>query len=227
MKANFISDVHISNDQNHLNMVCSFLDSLDKNSTLVINGDFFDFHKLSGIGVYRAFFEILPILSKFKMVVYIIGNHDWSLKEITGKYKNIKISYPSIIINDIKFKKKIYVTHGHIQSKFYWFLKRTKFLEKVPLYPIVYSWFVKNRMVAKLVAKFLSSRDDHTMRSKYKGFLEDLKASSGFTDIVVGHSHIPCENEDGYHNIGDFVKSFTYLSYNDGVFSLEEYKNGE
>lgn len=223
----FISDVHLGNKKSNPDKLLETFEKYSFNKLIII-GDFIDLTSL----VKKIFWKkdhtkviqkILKFSRKDVEVIYILGNHDYYLRELIKKQDinlgNIKICNEHIH-STIK-NESIYLCHGDIFDGF------------VALNPILYklgdwgyeisfklgrilSW-IRNILGMKpwSLSKFLKRKVKNAL-----SYVNDFKTVSmkkvvekKCNSIMIGHIHTPeiIIGEHNYYNTGDFCESCSYI----------------
>lgn len=220
----FISDLHLGSSKSQSGKVLELLKNYEFENLFIL-GDFVDL-----ISLKRKFYwknehstiiqKILRLSRRGVNIVYILGNHDFYLRDILN---DGEIKLGDIIICDewiwtTARQKKIYLVHGDC---FDGFIRVNKFLYSFgdwtyelsmrlnKLYNILRKWigldywslstFLKYKV--KNVIKFLT---------QYKK-ISRIKLKEMNCDILMmGHIHSP-EISDSYINTGDFCESCSYV----------------
>jgi len=235
----FISDVHFylndnETERNKFEKVSQLFDEIiDKQGSLFIVGDFFDFWFEYKTVISRRYFKILCKLRQLIQsgcdVHYIGGNHDFWLYNFLKNDVGVTVYYEPVE-TEID-GKKFYIAHGdglEPEDKGYLFLKK----------------ILRNRFFIKLfsfvppaiafgVAKFVSGTSrkydnrtpelDLKNREKLKKYASE-KFKTGFDFVVLGHYHLPEEYHEGdktYLNCGDWIDSFTYGVFDENGIKLK------
>jgi UDP-2,3-diacylglucosamine hydrolase len=210
-------------------------------NTLVIMGDFFDFwfgfRDLSLLK--REYADILQFLKQLRSdgvrVIYLEGNHEFRLEPYMGEKLRIKVyeRFAEIDFNG----KKVYLAHGD------------------RVYPTVshriLTWFLRNWFTYQLIsllgpriviaiAKWWSagsrSRNSYELVSQLRlRRFAQRKLYEGFDMVILAHTHFPeatamkkKEGEGYYFNVGNWMRDFSYLRYNEKKgFTLEYYVKRE
>jgi UDP-2,3-diacylglucosamine hydrolase len=208
--------------------------------TLVIMGDFFDFwfgfRDLSALK--REYGDILKLLKQIRSdgveVIYLEGNHEFRMGPFLSDKLGIKV-YDNWAEIDLD-GKKIYLAHGD------------------RAYPTVSHriliWVLRNRLTYLLisllgpriviaVAKWWSAKsrkgnlkESSEVISRLKRFAQ-RKLNEGFDTVILAHTHlpeaIPMKKRGGeayYFNVGNWMRDFSYLRYNEKKgFTLEYYRS--
>jgi UDP-2,3-diacylglucosamine hydrolase len=207
-------------------------------NTLVIMGDFFDFwfgfRDLSPLK--REYGDILKLLEQLRSdgvkVICLEGNHEFSLGSYMREELGIEV-YDNCAEIDLD-GKKVYLAHGD----------RT--------YPTVshriLTWLLRNKVTYLLfsllgprvviaVARWWSSssrqrnlNESSQVISRLKRFAQ-RKLSEGFDAVILAHTHFPEAitmgkrgGEGYYFNVGNWMRDYSYLRYNEKKgFTLEYY----
>jgi UDP-2,3-diacylglucosamine hydrolase len=94
----------------------------------------------------------------------------------------------------------------------------------------LYSWIHPD--IGLWLAKSSSSKSrDYTSQKDYseKDGLKDeaiKKISEGYDFVIMGHRHRPLFQKEGqgvYVNLGDWMKTFSYGVFSDGIFYFKKY----
>ena len=215
-----ISDLHIGSVYSKEEEILAFLKSMSFDE-LILAGDIIDFIKIPQFTKKSSeLFNYLVNLNK--PIIYIIGNHDISFKNLI----NLKI-------NNFEFKevydfqsngRKFRVVHGHQYDNklFNWHYPMAvisvfhDYLERI---------FKIN--VTNIFTKFL------TKIRKLREIWDIIRWNEEVDVIIMGHTHKPevliWINESGkiktYANCGDWVDHKSYIIINDDQLRLEKYEN--
>lgn len=195
-----ISDTHVGDRQANRNLpsLLSLLETFSqKDCTLVLNGDIFDFSKYLGFDErHRSF---LSVIQKFKKIMYIEGNHDWFVSGLKDVFPNITFKKDLLIrINN----KIIRVSHGHQTDNFVMKYPRfIRFLTRINKYIYELIGLDIQHLIRKtwLVQKFLLQRQEKKL----------VRLESQANVIIAGHTHRPCYRmiyDTEYYNTGDWVE---------------------
>ena len=219
-----------------------FFNFIQKNkstvNTLVIMGDFFDFwfgfRDLSPLK--QEYGDILKLLEQLRSdgvkVIYLEGNHEFRMGPYIRKKLGIDVYDDSAEI-DLN-GKKVYLAHGDRSSPtlshriLTWLLRN-------PFTYLLLSLLGSRIVIA--VAKWWSGgsrgrsvRKTSQVISRLKKFTR-RKLDEDFDAVILAHSHRPesitmekREGEGYYFNVGNWMKDFSFLRYNEQKgFTLEYY----
>lgn len=234
MRTLLMSDLHIGFKYSRAEDVLRVMDS-EKFERLILVGDIFDIQQMMKRPYWdehhtRVLKKILK-LAKKKEVIYVIGNHDYPLYHLldyTDKMAGIKLyreyTYQS-------GGKRIVCVHGdQLESVsnnlmlvgdflYYTGLKLNKYINyfraKMGLNYWSLSKWGKDK-AKKLIASAFN------MEKEIQKKLSDHEADV----LVYGHTHMPLVTETVV-NTGTFVEIATYVTEEDGVFTLHDLDNKE
>jgi UDP-2,3-diacylglucosamine hydrolase len=237
----FVGDAHFARgDKGRREHFSQFIKkNLHTLHTLVIMGDFFDFwfgfRHLSSLK--REYSDILDLLEDLRItgvrVIYLEGNHDFSLGTYIHERLGIKV-YDKSVEMELD-GKRIYLAHGDRISPTldHWVL--TGLLRNRVTYQMI-SWLGPRLVMAIARRWSASSRGKNMERSpevikRLRRFAQ-CKLKEGFDAVILAHTHLPEaitikeQGREGYYfNVGNWIKDFSYLRYNEKKgFSLEYYE---
>jgi UDP-2,3-diacylglucosamine hydrolase len=236
----FVGDAHFAaGDRGRREHLSRFIKkNLHTLHTLVIMGDFFDFwfgfRNLSSLK--REYGDILDLLEDLRAagvkVIYLEGNHDFSLGSYMSERLGIKVYDRSAEIE--LDGRRIYLAHGDrvLPTLDHWIL--TLLLRNRVTYLLIS--LLGPRIVMDIARRWSAgSRGRNMERSpeviaRLKRFAR-RKVQEGFNAVILAHTHLPEaitmkeQGREGYYfNVGNWIKDFSYLRYNDKKgFSLEYY----
>lgn len=225
IKTLFISDVHLgSKNSQPVKLLETFKNYEFEN--LIIIGDFIDMTSLK-----RKFFwkqehstviqKVLKMSRKGVNVVYIIGNHDYYIRNLIDEGP---INIGDILICDEYIYKtikneKIYITHGDCFDGFirmhpflYFLGDKAYYLSIIVnknynlirrLFGLEY-WSLSQYLKTKVknIIKFIS---EYQKMAKIK--LDETECDS----IMIGHTHTAEIQKGKYYNTGDFCETCSYI----------------
>ena len=224
----FISDVHLGTKKSQAEKLFHVLKSYEYENLIII-GDFIDLTSLKRRFYWKSSHsnviqKVLKVSKKCKNVVYILGNHDYYLRDLI---KEDNINLGNILICDEYYYEtllgeKIYIIHG---DQFDGFIRLHPFLYVLGdfayemsfkinrIYNYIRGFFGLNYWSLSKYLKYkfknaISYINDFKHLSLKK--LEEVKCDS----IMIGHIHTPnIETIEGYkyYNTGDFCESCSFL----------------
>ncbi len=237
----FVGDAHFARgDKGRRERFASFIKkNKSKLSTLVIMGDFFDFwFGFRDITTLKKEYgDILELLERLRRdgvrVIYFEGNHDFSLGSYMREELGIEV-YDRATVMEIG-GKRIFLAHGD---------RISPTLDHWIVSVILRNWFayrvtslLGSRIVMAIAHRWsASSRGRNMERSpvviKQLRSFAQRKLKEGFDAVILAHTHLPeaitVKDQDRqayYFNVGDWIKDFSYLRYNEKKgFSLEYFK---
>ncbi len=207
-------------------------------NTLVIMGDLFDFwfgfRDLSRLK--KEYGDVLQFLKKLRSdgveIIYLEGNHEFQLGPYMSGKLGIEVHDGSAEI-DLN-GKKVYLAHGDrayptVSHRILTWLLRNGFAY----------WLLSllGPRVVIAVAKWWSAgsrsrslKKSSQVISRLKKFTQ-RKLDEGFDTVILAHTHLPeaipmkkREGEGYYFNVGNWMRDFSFLRYNEQKgFTLEYY----
>ncbi len=190
----FLSDLHMGNGGSrddlagNRGLICAMLEKwyLERNYTLILNGDIEDLNKFSLQAVRDAWPELLGIIGRFAergKLRKIVGNHDYDLLTVKG--------YPWPIHEGIVYRvgnNRLFVFHGHQASSLY--VKYSSLSE-----------FLVRYLVKPL--RIRGSRVSEDSRRRFRTEKRIYRAARALgVAVVTGHTHRPLfESLSKYDNI--------------------------
>lgn len=204
-------------------------------SKLFIVGDLFDFWIEYGQVIRSEYFNILSALAELikggTKIHYIAGNHDFALGPFLADQVGIHI-------HDNAFEttqdgRRFYITHGDglIPAD-----KGYRVLKKCLRHPALQAMYkLLHPSVGVGLATFFSkmSRRHETDKGpkfgheEYRRLAWDI-TGQGYDIVIMGHTHHPeiiRRQNKIYCNTGDWIKSFTYASFQAGTLRLFRYRD--
>lgn len=228
IKTLFISDVHLGSINSQASKLLDVFKKYEFEK-LIIVGDFIDMTSLK-----RKFFwtqdhstviqKVLRLSRKEVEVVYIIGNHDFYIRDLIEEGP---ISIGEILICDeyiyetIK-GERIFITHGDC---FDGFIRLHPFLYVLGDKAYSLSMFINKyyNRIRKIfgfqywsLSAYLKTRVKNAIKfiSEYKNMSEARLKEVKCDSIMIGHTHTPEIELGRYYNTGDWVESCSYIIEN-------------
>ena len=219
-----------------------FFNFIQKNrstlNTLVLMGDFFDFwfgfHDPSPLK--REYADILTLLKRLKSdgveIIYLEGNHEFRMKPYVQEKLGIDV-YDNGAEIDLD-NKRVYLAHGDrsyptVSHRMLTWLLRNR---------VTYFLFslLGPRIVIAVARWWSSSSRQHNMKesdqviARLRKFAQ-RKLNEGFYAVILAHTHLPesltmqtRKGEGYYFNVGNWMRDYSYLRYNEKKgFVLEYY----
>jgi UDP-2,3-diacylglucosamine hydrolase len=229
MKISSISDIHIHQDNDSRALLLkSFLSSKEvQDSThIVLLGDIFDLmvgNKHQYIKKYETTFKAIKKAAKNKKLIYISGNHDFSIANILNEYfKDIDFLYaqkPTIIKDE---KKSRYLSHGDEVDLNEISYQRWKSLYTNNLFQKMIDYILPFALINKLghdaseksKKRSIKSFDYVKAERKYIKDLNHFKSITKADYYILGHTHI--EYLDSFTANNGFVPIHKKFVYYDG-----------
>lgn len=226
----FISDVHLGNHKSNATKLLSVFKKYEF-KTLVIVGDFIDLTSLKKKFYWNqehstVIQKVLKFARKGTKVIYVIGNHDFYIRESLEDNKD-SINFGEIrIVDEFVYEtsvgEKIFICHG---DQFDGFVRLHPFLYVIgdKAYELSFRINKIYNFFRRIFGFNYWSISAH-LKSKVKSaisFINDFqklalnKAEIEGTDsIMIGHIHTPDVQKMGdktYYNTGDFCETCSYL----------------
>lgn len=230
IKTLFISDVHLGSSKSSADKLISVFRKYEFDNLIII-GDFIDLTSLKKKFYWNqdhstVLQKVLKFARKGKKVIYVLGNHDFYIREALEGHKDI-INFGNIeICDEYNYTtgqgEKIFICHG---DQFDGFIRLHPFL--YILGDKAYEFSFQINKVYNFIRKILGLNYwslSAFLKSKVKGaisFINDFKilAYDKLTQeesdaIMIGHIHTPAIEQikdKKYYNTGDFCESCSYL----------------
>ena len=215
MRRIVISDVHIGSNSYNGKELAAFLSRAEYDQ-LILAGDIIDFIKIPTFT--DSFIDIFEAIDFSKDIIYVVGNHELSLKRLVGKsFKNIKfVKEYEFVDNGRRFR----VEHGDQYEKG---IVHYDFLMKV--ISIVHDW-IERAFNIDLATWYVERK---LKKRKLRRIWDILKWNDDVDVIIMGHSHHPeaiiwVDNKQQiktYVNSGDWVSNQSWVLIEDGVVRLK------
>ena len=206
-------------------------------------GDFFDFwfgfRKLRPFK--KKYGDLLELFEELRAVgvrvIYLEGNHDFCMGPYITEKLNIAV-YEHYAEIDL-YGKRAYLAHGDrvYPTVDHWIL--TGLLRNRITYQLI-SWLGPKIVMAIAGRWSTLSRGRNMEKSpeviaRLRQFAVEKIKKEGFDAVILAHTHLPetitvkrRERERYYFNVGNWIKDFSYLRYNEkNGFSLEYYPQDE
>jgi UDP-2,3-diacylglucosamine hydrolase len=236
MKIVFIADAHIKGlDDPNQKSLAQFIDGLGNVDTLVILGDLFDFWTGFGNAVYCHYIPLLNSLIRLRRagtnIIYVEGNHDFSMGDFFTGVLGAKV-IPYYEVTDFD-GKKFYLSHGDSVDGGLGHALWSRFLRSFVLKIMARIagpsavWNIAGRLS---INSRKYNKPFEKVDAKLRVFAKQ-KISNGCFAVILGHSHLAGthkEEADGkkgfYINPGSWMNNCSYAIYENGKFSIENYR---
>ena len=240
LKIAVLSDIHLGTYGCQAKAVNRYLKSIDP-EILVLNGDIIDIWQFnkhywpdSHMKVVQRIFKMLSQNTK---IYYLTGNHDEMLRKFTD-FRLGRLEVLDKLVLDVD-GKKAWIFHGDV---FDITMKHSKWLAKLGaigydtliMINSLVNWFSQKMGRGKVS---LSKKVKNSVKQAIK-FIDDFEQTAvdiaienGYDYVVCGHIHQPAikeirteKGQTTYLNSGDWIENMTALEYNEGAWSLYQYK---
>jgi len=202
-----ISDIHLGFKLCRARDLVRILDDY-RFERLILNGDIFDdlnFNRLDS-----EHWEVLSLfrhLSKFCEVVWIIGNHDGRIEELS-RLIGVKVH------NDFMWlagRKKCLAIHGHQYDRF---MYKNRLLSQIAgrLFYFLHRFDGKNEQISNWIKK--NSRSWLRMSEEVAAGAVKYAGERGASYVFCGHTHLARDEQFGavhYYNSGAWVDHPSHL----------------
>lgn len=215
MRRIIISDVHIGSRHYNGEALSKFL-SEAKYDQLILAGDIIDFIKIPTFT--DKFLSIIKEIDFSKEIIYVVGNHETSLRNLIGKsLYNVKF------VDKYEFKdcgRTFRVEHGDQYDT--GLVKADFFMKIVSIFHDLIERAFDIDLASWYVGRKLKKR-------KLRRIWDILKWNRDVDVIIMGHSHHPeaiiwvddRQNIKTYVNSGDWVSHQSWVLVENGVVRLK------
>lgn len=236
MKIVSISDVHIkSQDDKNAKLFLTFLNSdhVKEATHIVLLGDIFDLlvgNKQAYMFKMTKIFSAIEKAASDKKLIYISGNHDFSIRKILEKkFKRNDFLYsetPIIIENN---NRTIYLSHGdEVDYKDHAYIKWKKIyssklfqilIDKILPYSFI-DWL--GSRASKNSRNRGSKKFDYNLASqKYSKLVKEFVDKKEYDFYILGHTHIEYEDAKVANN-GFFPHHKSFVVYENNSLYLQK-----
>ncbi|MDY0186468.1 MAG: UDP-2,3-diacylglucosamine diphosphatase [Syntrophus sp. (in: bacteria)] len=204
---------------------------------LYIGGDFFDFWFCRGEKVYPEFVPVIKALTAVRdrgiRVHFAEGNHDFFLADYFTKLLGMEVfpEWGTFMLDDCR----VLFSHGDtVDRANLKYLRLRKLLRSSPAYrlqrllplPLLWKMAGAGSAASKQSARFSEERLTEILH----GYAQ-RKIRQGFDAVILGHCHQPLMKEYSIGNrrgysitLGDWIRHFSYLYYEDGMFKIHVFR---
>lgn len=234
-----VSDLHFGANYakahpNRETIFCDFLGEWQgKAEAFWILGDLFEFWMEYRHVIPKNHFGVLHALRKLVdsgvQVHYLCGNHDFNLGQFFSKSIGVTIHTNPVSIQ--AHGKHCHFLHGDGLAASDWRYRITKHILRHPLANRLFQWVHPDFGLG--LANFSSklSRDNHGNRPRFMDEYETAGRAllnRGHDVVVHGHTHcgfVKSFPEGTYINSGEWLERLEYLVFQEGQFSLHDYRD--
>ncbi len=217
MKRIVISDTHIGSRNYREEELLNFLNSIEYDE-LILAGDIIDFLEIPFFT--GRVIDLIKAINFKKSIIYIVGNHDYSLRGFVGKEL-----YGVKFLDKYDFEDngvKIRIEHGDAYD-----------LSIVRNNYVMAALTCIRKILAEKIGIDIEEiwHDFILRRRKLRKIWDILKWNSEADIFIIGHFHIPetviWTNEKDevktYINCGDWTSACTYIQIENGIAKLKKY----
>jgi len=220
MKILFISDLHLGSPlfKSEKRVMRLLKDgSYDK---VIIVGDLFDSWEDCKCYILKKYKNLIAKINSMENVVIIIGNHDYSTREMSNIFPNklihreYKVDEDTVAVHGDEFDKNV--------DEYKWFWKYIAF----PFHWVAESYGINLKYWLRETIHDIKRM---RLRAPYDSLIFQAekklvnKYLHQYRNVVCGHTHLPKIVKDPYFtfvNCGDWLSNDTYVEYENGVFKL-------
>jgi UDP-2,3-diacylglucosamine hydrolase len=231
----FFSDVHLGAESKVLEAdrearLHEFLNSLaGRVSRLVIAGDLFDFWFEYRTAIPRRLFATLAVLRRLResgiRIDYLPGNHDFWLGPFLSDEIGITTHTSDLSIE--QGGRRVWVHHGDGIARGDHGYRVLKRVLRHPVSIALYQWLHPDLGIPLANRVSNGSRAAQGVRplpaEKLWNEIALPRFAEGYDAVVIGHFHHAYERRENGREmfvLGDWIRHFTYLTLDDGVFTL-------
>ena len=243
-KVYFASDQHLGAPTQKASLprekkFVAWLEEIKKDADAIfILGDLFDFWFEYKTVVPKGFVRVLGKLAEIRdsgtPIYFFVGNHDLWMNDYFEKELNIPVFHSSqeFLINN----KKFLIGHGDGLGPGDKGYKRMKKVFTFPLFKWMFKWLhpdlgVKIGQYLSVKNKLISGNEDENYLGDDNEWLvqycKQKLTEKHYDYFIFGHRHLPLEiqlqENSKYINLGDWIKYFTFGSYNKTEFKLTNF----
>lgn len=231
----FISDAHLGShseevENKKISKLISFFNFIQNHADyLYIVGDLYDFwfeyrKAIPKINL-KVLAKLLQLAESGTEIRYFAGNHDIWHESYFEKQLGIKVLHQHLEANHNGLK--LFIAHGDGLAATDWKLRLLNRIMKNRFNIFLYKLLHPDLGIplARLVSLKSKEKGENKYDEDYRNFALK-KLNQGFDAVILGHTHKPLFekiNSKYYINLGDWVRSFTYLELNGTQFELKEW----
>tara|TARA_Y100000287_G_scaffold185183_1_gene187782 strand:- start:3040 stop:3714 length:675 start_codon:yes stop_codon:yes gene_type:complete len=210
-----ISDVHIGSRHYNGKELAAFLKEAEYDQ-LIFAGDIIDFIKIPTFT--GDFIDIMESIDFSKEIIYVVGNHETSLRKLIGSSL-----YNITFVDKYEFEdcgRRFRIEHGDQYERG---IVHYDFMMKV--ISIIHDWF-ERKFDVDLATWFVGRK---LKKRKLRRIWDILKWNEDVDVIIMGHSHHPeaiiwvDSNQEikTYVNCGDWVAHQSWVLVEEGIVRLK------
>ncbi|MBK8088278.1 MAG: UDP-2,3-diacylglucosamine diphosphatase [Chitinophagaceae bacterium] len=245
-KIYFLSDFHLGAPNYEQSLVrekkiVQFLDEIKSSAAIIfIVGDLFDFWYEYRMVVPKGYVRLLGKLAEITdtgiPIHFFVGNHDMWMKDYLQKELNIPVYYEP---KEFTFNnKKFLIGHGDGLGPGDHGYKMLKKIFRNPLCQWLFG--ILPPYMGMGLANYLSRRSRAQTGAVEETFLgednewlitysKEVLQKKFYDFFVFGHRHLPIDfrltDNSRYINLGDWIRYFSYASFDGEQLELNYYKN--
>ncbi len=217
MKRLIVSDTHIGSRFCKKSDLIKLLQN-SKYDQLILNGDIIEFLKIPTFT--PLVIDLVNSVDFTKEIIYVIGNHDISLRGFIGKtFANVRF------VKEYCFEeggRKFRIEHG---DKYERGIVHSRYLMKIIS---VFQDMLEKTFNINLAAWYSKLKFN---RRKVKRLWDIMDLNNDVDVLIIGHTHLPevliwIDEEEKiktYVNTGDWVSHATYVEIDSGVVRLRNF----
>jgi UDP-2,3-diacylglucosamine hydrolase len=234
--AYFLSDAHLGADSDaseraQRTRLHDFLNSLaGRASALYIVGDLFDFWFEYRSAIPRRLFSTLSVLERLRSsgleITYLNGNHDFWLGHFLSAELGIRTVDGALPLE--LQGRRLWVHHGDGLAGGDLGYRVLKRVLRSPISIGLYRWVHPDLGIPLAHWASNLSRDTKGERplepERLWNEIAVPRFKAGYDAVVIGHFHHLYERREAgreFFVLGDWIRRFTYLRLEEGVFTLE------
>jgi len=245
-----VSDIHIGYDKSNKDDFLRFLDEMkgEQIEHFVMVGDVFDFWRRNSIKTLLENEDVYTKITELNAenIYYIVGNHDFYVKEWYEKFKD---SYPFHVSKDLRLEdagNRFYFTHGYEMEVLVNYELNLETYEQFA-YNMCWNSDEKGSLLSKIWDTFRTISKEEVDELKLKpSKRKELKNLYYFATsparyiflgiypdeaLIFGHTHMPfIDKEQKVANTGSWVDELaekvqnSYVEIVDGEMELKFFK---
>jgi UDP-2,3-diacylglucosamine hydrolase len=216
----------------------SYSGSTARIDDLYIVGDLFDFWFCEKKKINPEFMPVINKLSELQNAGIRVhlgeGNHDFFMAEYFCDVLGMDVfdEWTASLLG----KSKVFVAHGDTadsaNSKYIILrkiLRSRTFYNFQRFIPASIRWRIAS--LSSTVSKEMTIEDGNELVTKMLPFARE-KFKHDYDAVVLGHCHVPAlrilsidHKEKIFVTLGDWISHYSYLCYENGIFSLKYYRN--